>query len=144
MALIRWEPRGLADIRSEIDRVFDRFWRRGPEGIPPGAWSPSADIAEREDAYVVTADLPGVSREDLKVRVVGTVLTVSGERRSEKEDKEEENYHLIERTYGSFSRSFSLPSGVREDEIAASFKDGVLTVMLPKSEAAKAKEIEVK
>ena len=145
MALVRWEPRSrMLDIRDEIDRLFDRFWRKdtAEERLPMGAWYPTADIAERDDAYVVTMDIPGVSRDEVKVRIADNVLTISGEKSSE-EKEEDRNYRLMERHYGSFRRSFSLPSAVKEGEISAAFKDGVLTVTLPKSEETKVKQIEV-
>ena len=147
MAILRWEPRGLTDLRGEIDRLFDSFGRREGPGEPASlaAWRPTADVAERHDVYVVTSDVPGVDREDIKVRLTNNVLTISGEKKAEREEKKEkENYHLIERSYGSFSRSFHLPTDVQEGKISAEFKDGVLTVTLPKAEKAKAKEIEVK
>jgi HSP20 family protein len=126
--------------------LFDRFWRRqeAGEALPTATWHPTVDIAEREDAFEVKADLPGVNRDDVKVKITNNVLTLSGERESEnKEGANGENYHRFERSYGSFVRSFSLPSAVDEGKIKAEFKDGVLTVTLPKSEAALPKEIKV-
>ena len=147
MTLVRWEPRGVLDLREDIDQLFDRFWRRRETGeaLPTAAWVPTVDILEREDAYEVKADLPGVTRDDIKLRIVNNVLTLSGERKSEKQEGAEgESYHRLERTYGSFTRSFSLPSAVEEDKISAQFKDGVLTVTLPKSKVALPREISVK
>ena len=143
MALVRWEPRSVVDLRSEIDRLFDRFWRRSGEtnGFSMTDWHPMADVAEQDDAYVITADLPGVSRDNIKVQMVDNVMTLSGERKSETRD---EDTQRIERSYGRFSRSFSLPSAVDEGKISAEYKDGVLTVTLPKAESAKPKQIAVK
>ena len=135
-------PRGLMSIRDEIDRVFDRFSRAGEseEGLPAGLWSPSVDVAETDHSYTVTADLPGLSRDDVKVEITYNVLTISGERKSE---NGQEKYHRVERIHGSFSRSFSLPSSVAGGKIAASFKDGVLTVTLPKAEESRGRVIKV-
>ena len=146
MALVRWEPRGVLDLRNDIDRLFDRFWRRQETGEPlqTAVWHPTVDISEKDDAFEVKADLPGVSREDVKLKITNNVLTLSGERKSEKQEGAEgESYHRFERTYGSFTRSFSLPVAVEEEQVSASFKDGVLTVTLPKSRKALPKEIEV-
>jgi HSP20 family protein len=146
MTLVRWEPRGIFGLRHEIDRLFDRYWQRQEPGeaFPTTAWTPTVDISEHEDAFKVKADLPGLSRDDIKLRITGNVLTISGERKSEKtEGANGQSYHRVERVYGSFSRSFSLPSAVDEGEVAAQFKDGVLTVTLPKSKAALPKEIKV-
>jgi HSP20 family protein len=146
MALVRWEPRGILDLRDDIDRLFDRFWRRQESGeaLPTSVWYPTVDVSEREDAYEVKADLPGVSKEHIKLKIANNVLTLSGERKSEqKEGVNGDSYHRFERSYGTFTRSFSLPSAVDDGKVSASFKDGVLTVTLPKSEAAKPKAIEV-
>lgn len=142
MALVRWQPRAVADLRSEIDSLFDRFWgdRSEDDAFSLAAWHPSADLEEADGAYVITADLPGLKREDIKVNLANHVLTISGERKSEHKD---EDNRRTERQYGSFRRSFTLPSAVDGDNISASYKDGVLTVRLPKSEDAKAKEITV-
>ena len=142
MALVRWEPRSVGDLRSEIDQLFDRFWRRSGEtdGLPMAAWHPTVDVAERDDAYVITADLPGMNREDISVKVTDNALTLSGERKSETSD---EKAHRVERSYGRFSRSFALPSAVNEGEISAEYRNGVLTVALPKAEDTKPKQIPV-
>ena len=143
MALVRWEPRSMIDLRSEIDRLFDRFWRRSGEtnGFSMTGWHPTADVVENDDAYVITADLPGVNRDHIKVEMVDNVMTLSGERKSETKD---EDAHRVERSYGRFSRSFSLPSAVDEGKISAEYKVAVLTVTLPKAESAKPKQIAVK
>lgn len=135
-------PRGLMSIRDEIDRIFNRFWRAGEseEGFPAGLWSPSIDVAETDHSYTVIADLPGLSRDDVKVEITDNVLTVSGERKSE---DREEKYHRVERIHGCFSRSFSLPSSVAGEKITASFKDGVLTVTLPKTEESRGRLFKV-
>ena len=94
-------------------------------------------------ALTLSAELPGISREDVQISIENSVLTISGERKFEKDTKEE-NYHRIERSYGAFSRSFTLPSNVKTDQVAASFKDGVLTIALPKADEAKPRKIEIK
>lgn len=106
-------------------------------------WSPAVDISEDEKEYVVKAELPDLKKEDVKVCVEDGDLTISGERKFEKEEKGKK-YHRIERSYGSFVRSFTLPEGVSGDKVSASFKDGVLEVHLPKDEKAKPKSVEVK
>jgi HSP20 family protein len=100
------------------------------------------DIAEEDDQYLVKVELPGVSKDDVKITMEGNLLTISGEKKGQKETKK--NYHALERSYGSFSRSFTLPTTVQGDKVAAEYKDGVLTINLPKAEEAKRKQIEVK
>ncbi|MEW6510055.1 MAG: Hsp20/alpha crystallin family protein [Bacteroidota bacterium] len=154
MTLIRWNPvRGLSafpsdvmNLQKEIDRMFDSFFRTGlrdEEGSFPSAWTPAADIAEQDDAYIVTMELPGVSKDEVKVTLKDDVLSIHGEKKQEKEEKEK-NYRRLERSYGMFERSFALGSAVRGDGIEASFKDGILTITVPKSDDAKVKQIEVK
>ncbi|MGB9773233.1 MAG: Hsp20/alpha crystallin family protein [Bacteroidota bacterium] len=154
MALIRWNPgRELAtwdpygvfsrleSWRRDFDRMFDSLLRGGEEELT--MWAPSADISESDDAYEVRLDLPGVSKDDVKITLENRTLCVQGERKQEKETKGK-NYHRMERVYGSFQRTFTLPSTVKTDKIDAKFKDGVLTITLPKAEEAKPKQIEIK
>jgi len=146
MTLVRWEPRSRNGLRGEIDQLFDRFRRQSftDEELPATVWYPTADVAEREDAYTVTLDLPGMAREDIKLRIADNVLTVSGERKVEHEESTAGgNYHRVERSYGGFTRSFILPSAVDEGKVAATYKDGVLAITLPKSEDAKPRQIAV-
>ncbi len=152
MALVRWNPsRELAsfpsdifNIQQEINRMFDNFFRGWKEeDTSLSTWAPAVDIAEQNDAYVVKVELPGVNKDDVKVTLENNVLTIRGEKKLEKEIKKED-YHRIERSYGSFNRSFTLPSTVKSDKIDASYKDGVLTITLPKAEEAKPKQIDVK
>lgn len=145
MAIVRWDPfRDLMSLQERMNRLFDESLTRRREDQPLGltTWSPAVDIFETENAIVVKAELPGLSKDDIEVQIHDGVLTLKGERKFEKEVKEE-NYHRIERAYGGFQRSFSLPSSVEEDKIKASFKDGVLEVDLPKAEAVKPKQIKV-
>jgi HSP20 family protein len=156
-ALEKWNPlRGSSvwDPRREMEEIQNRvaslFGRRlplkresGEEEITLTEWIPPVDIAEDDKEYSIKIELPGVNKEDLRVSVEGGVLSISGERKAEKEEKNKK-YHRIERTYGSFARSFTLPEGTASDKVSAEFKDGVLRVHLPKDEAAKPKSIDVK
>lgn len=150
MALIKWSPmRDLAteifDLQREINRMFDRLFRgfEEEEEFRVMKWTPMVDISETDDEYIVRAEVPGVSKDDLKITIKDNILTISGEKKQEKETKSE-NFHRIERVYGSFTRTFTLPGAVKVDKVEAKFKDGVLTIKLPKVEETKAKEIEVK
>lgn len=147
MAIVRWRPAGdLLGIRDEMNRLFDDFFgslsERSGETAAEGMWMPAVDISETEHDLVVTAELPGVKKDDVKLSVQDNTLTIKGEKKQEKETKEE-NYHRVERTYGAFQRTFTLPAFVNSSKIKASFKDGVLKVRLPKREEAKAKEIPI-
>jgi len=135
-----WSP--LSNLRDQFSRLFDAaYGGRQPESF--GDWSPSLDAFEDKDKYVVSVEVPGLKKEDINVVVHEGVLTVSGERKSEK-DVKAGTVHRTERYYGKFSRSVTLPSAVKADQVAASYKDGVLTVEVPKAEEAKPKSIEVK
>jgi HSP20 family protein len=114
----------------------------GEENLSLGVWAPPCDIYETDDQIVIKAELPGLRREDIKISIENNVLTISGERKLEEEAKRE-NYHRIERSYGRFMRSFMLPTTVDTGKVSAEFKDGVLSVALPKREEAKPKAIEV-
>lgn len=146
MSLVRWRPmREIARIREEMDRLFDEFFTGWPErrrSVLEGEWAPSVDVAETEEDVVVTAELPGVKQSDVEITVLNDVLTLKGEKKEEKEIKKE-NYHRIERSYGSFQRSISLPTGVQADKAKATYKDGVLTITIPKAEEAKPKSIKI-
>ncbi len=147
MAIVRWwDPvRDLSSIQEKMNQLFeDTFSRtRGrDEALGKGMWTPAVDIFETEEAGVVKAEIPGVERDQISVEIKDGILTLHGERKFEKEVKEE-NYHRIERAYGTFHRSFSLPSSVEQDKISAKFNQGVLEVTLPKKERAKPKQIKV-
>src|SRR5438552_8371087 len=144
--LTRWEPlREMEEFQNRLSTLFGRPQRRGNgrEEITLPEWTPLADITEDEKEYLIKAELPEVRKEDVKVCVENGVLTISGERKFEKEEKNK-RYHRVERGYGSFVRSFTLPDVAEADKVKAEFKDGVLKVHLPKSERSKAKQIEVK
>jgi HSP20 family protein len=130
------------NLRHEIDRLFDDF-----DGWPHGAFrsllgpsfAPAVDLAERKDAFEITAEIPGLEEKDIEVKLSNGGLSIRGEKKSEREEKRQ-NYYLSERSYGAFDRHFSLPDGVDTDKIAATFKDGVLTVTLPKTAQAQRSE----
>ena len=141
-----WSPFAeLNRLREEINRVFERpgqaFLERSAGFF--GGWTPSLDVFEEKDNVIVKAELPGMKKEDIEVTLAGEMLSISGERKEEKESKDAENYRS-ERYFGRFQRSVTLPHQVDPNKIQASYKDGILTVTLPKSEEAKRKQIEVK
>ncbi|RMH33634.1 MAG: Hsp20/alpha crystallin family protein [Nitrospirae bacterium] len=146
--LTRWDPfKELEDLQNRISRLFGRapVRREGgkEEAIRVAEWAPLVDISEDDKEYLIKAELPEVKKEDVHVSVQNDVLTISGERKYEKEEKKKK-YHRIERAYGSFARSFTLPEDADPEKISAEYKDGVLYVHIAKSEKAKPKAIEVK
>ncbi|WP_395736850.1 Hsp20/alpha crystallin family protein [Prosthecobacter sp.] len=146
-ALSTWNPlRELGSLESRLDRLFGLnvlAKNGGKETLTVAQWTPLVDISEDSNEYLVKAELPELKKEEVKVSVENGELTISGERKSEKEEKGKK-FHRIERSYGSFLRSFTLPDCVNGDKVSAEFKDGVLSVHLPKDEKAKPKSIEVK
>jgi len=145
MAISRWDPfRDLSLLQDRMNRLFDETGRghRGDEPAATTTWSPSVDIFETEGEIIVKAELPGIDRKDILLNLEKNVLTLKGERKFEKETKEE-NYHRIERAYGGFSRAFSIPATVDEEKIRADYKDGVLKIALPKKEQVKPKQIKI-
>lgn len=141
-----WNPsRELAELSDSLNRVFTRIPRGGNENeaMTVADWIPLVDISETTAEYVIKAEIPEVKKEDVKVTLEHGVLTVQGMRRQEVEEKGKK-YHRVERSYGSFVRSFSLPDLVDDTKVQADFKEGILTLHLPKSEKAKPKAIEVK
>ena len=146
-ALIRWSSnphRDLASVRDDVDRLFESVFKPVlSTGAPvPHVLSPSVDIAESQDGFVITMDLPGVNQADVKVSLLGDVLTLEGERQRPGQLKGS-TQHCAERRYGNFERSFSLGVAVRADQVKASIRDGVLEIHVPKAEEAKVREIEV-
>ena len=146
--IIRWNPE--ADLfRGRMDRMFNEMlqnvWGVAPtsEGVAPRAWAPPVDIRETEEALLLAAELPGLTKEDVEITLDNNVLTLAGERKLEK-DAKGETWHRVERAYGSFSRSFTLPASVRTDRVEAVFADGILTVTLPKMEESKPRRISIK
>mgnify|MGYP001050160477 CR=1 FL=1 len=142
--LTTWKPfRELERMRGEMDRLWDSFFEGRPRVREFSGWFPSVDISETKNDLIVKAELPGMDPKDINISLNDGQLTIKGEKKHEKEEKEE-NCHFIERSYGSFTRSVLLPKEVQRDKITASYKNGVLKVTLPKSEEAKKKEVKVK
>jgi HSP20 family protein len=144
MQLVRWTPMGnLLSFQHEMNRMFDQFFRGGNgDEAKVSTWRPSVDIYETDDALVIKAELPGVSKDDVSVDVHQNTLTLRGQRKHETEVKDE-HYHRVERSYGSFQRSFTLPATVDAEKAEASFKDGVLELRLPRLESAKPRQIAI-
>jgi len=145
MAITRWRPfRDVVSVQDEMSRLFDDIFGQRPARVQwtDGVWNPSVDVTEDQDSVVVKAEMPGLNKDDVKISVQDNVLTLKGEKKQEKEEKDKD-YHRIERSYGSFCRSFQLPTTVRADEIKANYKDGVLSIILPKTEEVKPKEIPI-
>jgi HSP20 family protein len=144
MSIVKWDPlREMEDLFDRYTRAVGRPAAGGHEVFATGDWSPRVDIAETEKAFTIKAEIPEVPREAVKVTVENGVLTIRGERKQEKEEKGKK-FHKVERYYGAFVRSFSLPDNVDAGKIEASFKDGMLSIDIPKTEASKPKQIEVK
>ncbi len=145
MAIVRWEPfRDLLTTQGRFNRLFNETFARafGDEEPASRPWAPAVDIYETDQNLVLKAELPGVDPKDVEVRVEDNTLYFKGERKFENEVKEE-NYHRVERTYGAFSRSFALPTSIDADRVLAEYKDGLLTLTLPKREEAKPKTIKI-
>jgi HSP20 family protein len=139
----RLEPfRGLSTLQDQFNRLFNESFRNHSEESALTTWAPAVDIYETPNELVVKADLPDVSEKDIDVRVENNLLTIRGERKFEK-SVSEENFLRVERTYGAFSRSFSLPNTVNAEAIGAEYKNGVLTVTLPKREESKPRQVKV-
>jgi HSP20 family protein len=152
MALVRFRPfgqavdpfRDLTDIQGEMNRLFDSFFGRpAPQsGAVERVWAPAVDMYETKDEMVMTIELPGVSEKDVHLSITGDLLSVKGERHWN-QDVKQENYYRSERWFGKFERTLPLPMPVQADKVKASYRDGVLTVTLPKAEEIKAKEIKI-
>jgi HSP20 family protein len=145
MTVVRYDPfRDLRTLQEEVNRLFSTNLTRafGDEGIGRGAWAPSVDIYENKDQIVLEAELPGMKQEDFDLSIENNVITLRGERRFEKTD-ETDNYHRVERSYGAFTRSFTLPQTVSAEGANAEYNNGVLRVVLPKREETKARRIQV-
>lgn len=145
MALVRWEPvREISSIQNEVNRLFNAFFDTpvtAAEG-PGRRWIPAMDLVEHDDRFVLRADLPGLGEDDVRVEVEDRVLTVAGERKAEHE-RTQGGYHRVERAYGTFSRSLTLPEGVDAEAIEASFERGVLEVRIPKPAERKPRRVAI-
>jgi len=145
--MIRWNPETRL-LRGRMDRLFndmlqDIWGGAGSEEMSSRAWAPLVDVKETETELVFHAELPGMTKDDVEITVEDHVLTLTGERKFEKETKGE-TYHRVERSYGAFSRSFTLPTTVRTDKVEAKFESGVLAITLPKAEESKPRKIEIR
>ena len=139
----RWDPfRDLGDVQTEMNRLFDN-WSGGQAGPGERMWLPAVDVHETKDEFMLTLDIPGVTEKDVNISITGDLLTVKGERRFERDGGEGNTYHRVERLYGKFERSVQLPTMVQTDKVKASYRDGVLTVKLPKAEEVKPREIKI-
>ncbi len=151
MTLVKWNPtRELLNVEREFNRLFNTLGSRfglaesqENDEYENAVWMPLTDITEDKDNFILKLDLPGVSKEDVKISFNDGQLSISGERKQEKETKESK-FHRVERVYGRYYRSFTLPSQIKTDKIDAEFKDGQLTITVPKAEEAKPKEIPIK
>ena len=145
MNIVRYDPfRDLRGLQDEVNRLFSSTFSRGSdEQMFGGAWSPSVDIYENKDNIVLEAELPGMKSEDVNISIENNVLTISGERKFEKKD-DSDNFHRVERGYGSFTRSFTLPPSVSSENATAEFENGILHLTLAKREEAKPRRIEIK
>jgi len=154
MSIVRWKPMhdlatfpsDILGMQREMNKMFDRFFQSGglaENELTPSNWLPAVDLVEKDSEFVAKVELPGVKKEEVKITLHDNILSIRGEKKEEKETKES-NYHRLERSYGSFQRSFTLPTSVKNDKVEAEYKDGILTITLPKAEEAKRKQIDVK
>jgi HSP20 family protein len=142
MTLMRWDPfRSMLSMKRDLDRMFGEYDDEGETAA--SLWRPAVDIFETKDNLVLRAELPGMKKEEVQISVENNVLTLKGERKFDKEIKRE-NYHRVERVYGNFCRSFTLPTSIDKNKIEATFRDGVLEVTMPRAEEAKPKQIDIK
>ncbi len=146
MALVKWDPfRDMDDFFERFNRFWSlpaRFSQEGREGLETTGWIPAVDISETDTEYQIKAEIPEVKKNDVKISLEEGILTIQGERKHEKEEKKNK-YHKVERCFGSFTRSFSLPNNVDEEKISAEFKNGILLLHLAKSEKSKSKAKEI-
>jgi len=143
MTLVRWSPwRGAMSVQDEMSRLFNGLVTSPSGSSAAKDWVPSVDISESDDGFIVTADVPGMNADDIKISVANNVLTLRGDKKNIREG-DGENFHRVERTFGSFERTFSLPTGVESGNVKAKYRNGVLEVRIPKSVEAKPQEIKV-
>lgn len=146
MSLISWNPSPALNMGQEFDRLFDGLWQRREGDAWPArgnAWYPAVDWVENDSAFELSAELPGMNRDDITVSVQRDAITIQGEKKAEWQNKEE-GRSRFERTYGHFSRTFRLPAEIEAEQIEATYKDGVLKLVLPKAAQARTKQIEIK
>ena len=141
--ITKWDPfRDVFSLRTEMDRFFETMLGRYPRERGEGLWAPLVDVEETKDNVIARIELPGLKKEDIKVTIKNNMLTISGERKHETEEKGK-TYYRIERAYGQFQRTIELPTDVLADKAKATYKDGILELVIPKSEKAKEKEIAI-
>lgn len=144
MNIIKYDPfREMRSLQDEVNRLFASSFNRNDNELMRGAWSPSVDIFENKDQIVLEAELPGMKADDVNISIENNILTIHGERKFEKKD-EGDNFHRVERSYGSFTRSFTLPPTVSSENANAEFENGILRLTLAKREEAKPRRIEIK
>ena len=148
MAIIPWRGRTLpvatlTSLREEMNDLLNRFWSSASEPFGLAEWAPALDVSETDEAILVRAEIPGIDPKELDIAVVGDTLTIRGEKKDETREKGH-NYHRVERRYGSFTRSLTLPAPVDAEKVTAKAHAGVLKIRLPKKEEAKARRIEIK
>jgi HSP20 family protein len=144
--LVEWKPfREVSRLRREMDRLFEDFFGPARRALRPleMEWAPAVDLEETSDKVTIKAEVPGIDPKDIDISLSGEILSLKGEKKTEREEKGK-NFHLVERSYGSFSRSLRLPAAVNADKIEATYKDGILTITCPKKEAVKPKAIKIK
>lgn len=144
MAIVRYNPfRDLRAMQEQMNHLLDMAWSRDTgEELREGVWHPPVDIFETEDAVIIKAELPGIEQKDIEVKIEDGTLVLRGERKHDEEIKKE-NYHRVERYYGQFQRSFSLPNAINQEKVKATCDKGVLTIILPRREEKKPKQINV-
>ena len=143
MAIVRWDPaRELDSLQGEVNRVFDAFFGNGGSVARQRRWVPAIDLVETDDHLVLRADLPGLTEDDVNIEIKDNVLTVSGQRKAEHEERQE-GFYRVERAFGGFSRSLSLPEGVDADQVSAGFDKGVLEIRVPKPEERKPHRVQI-
>jgi len=145
MAIIRWDPfRDMVSLREKMNRLFEDVFtgRSDDKELTPSTWAPSVDIFETENDLVMTAEVPGINEKDIEIKIEDNTLTLKGERKFERETKEE-NYHRLERSYGSFYRAFTLPNSVDLDKIHAEHENGILKIIMPKRHELKPRNVKI-
>jgi HSP20 family protein len=143
VALVRWDPiRELDTLQGDMNRLFDRFFEGRVANGTARRWIPAMDLVETDDSLVLRGDLPGMTEDDVDIEIKDNVLTVSGERKSESEEKGE-GFHRVERAFGTFSRSLTLPHGIDAERVVAKFENGVLEVQIPKPAEAKPTRVQI-
>jgi HSP20 family protein len=144
--LTEWKPfREVTRLRREMDRLWDEYFGPSRRALRPleEEWLPAVDVSEAADKVTIKAEVPGLEAKDIDISIIGDTVTIKGEKKSEREETKE-NYHLVERSYGSFSRTLRLPAAVEADKVEATYKQGVLTITCPKRETVQPKAIEIK